>query len=301
MLAKQSATNCSAYLILVGEMPDPQEVSPQVAPGGQQKSSRWRMLVIFGGAIAGLAAFAHISEILSKVVDAYDRSLQLISPYCDGRPITELRAVIRSNLSDQFYSAARNRAQKLLECKKEDLEALNQLGAVEFYTGNFVQAEIYFRRAIKPKPDSLFANLNLADTLVELGKYDGALDIYKRFDDGTESLLYKIARANLLASNFSEARRLLVQVSSDFGEEARPGQARILEAAALLGLARQANGSAADELRSAARQKFLEGMNKERAWWVEIVTGKMHNRYEPFEKVVQMSGMPVQEWIKDNP
>jgi tetratricopeptide (TPR) repeat protein len=251
-------------------------------------------------AFAGVVALGHVGQGVTSVVDAYKKTLELFTPQtCDGLPIAQFREVIWRNIKSggEHYRAGRERAQKLLECSKEDYDALNALGAIEFYSGNYVPAEQYFKRALKTKPDSRSLHLNLADTLVELGRYEPALEDYRAFDDGSDAISYKIGRTQLLAGNYREARRVLARISSDFGEEAKPGKARILEAAAMVGQAREETGPAREQLVGGARQKFLEGVNRERSWWVELLSGRSANRYEPFTKVSALLQEKLPEWL----
>jgi tetratricopeptide (TPR) repeat protein len=262
---------------------------------------RWHVAVLAAGAVGGLIAVGQVFDVLDRGFSLYERTLELMgSKYCHGRPIDELRASMWRNINSggTFYSVAREQANNLLECRKEDSNALTALGAVEFYGGRYSEAEQLFRRAIKSKPTIRAHHLNFADTLVELGRYEAALSKYQDFDDGSVVLSYKKARVHLLASDFGKARDLLATISSDFGDEAKPGKARILEAAALVGLARQQSGQRSDQLLVEARRNFVEGLNKDRSWWVEVLTGRSNNRYEPFTKVGVILGNKISEWIE---
>jgi tetratricopeptide (TPR) repeat protein len=257
--------------------------------------------MLVGGAAVGLAALAHITEIANKLVEAYLKTLEAFFPYCEGRPIEELRGTMERNLNTggDRYSAAQQQAQKLLACRKDDPGALNVLGAVDFYTGDYSKAEQYFRRAIKGAPSNSSMHMNFADTLVELGRYEAALDEYRRLDDGSVRILYKLARTYLLSANYAEARHLLAQIPTDYGEEAKPGKARILEAAALSALAGRAGGPAKDGLLAAAKQSFNEGVAKDRTWWIEVLADDKQNRYEPFTKVAVLFGGALPSWLAE--
>ena len=249
--------------------------------------------------IAGFVAAANALGGVKSLVEAY----KIVSPWfrtteCKGQPVTELRRRIWENINagGESYTGARWRAQDLLVCVGEDWDALNALGAVEYYTGNFGLAEQFFRRAVKADPEQRGLKLNLADTLVELQRFDAALTEYRILDDGTPSLTYRIGRTMLLASRFAEARRILSSIASDFGEEAKPGKARILEAAALVGLSRGDAASREQHL-SLARHAFMEGFNLDRAWWTSVLETRRYNRYEPFAKVIAILDNQHKAWM----
>lgn len=260
---------------------------------------RWKFLASGAVIFAGFVAVANMMGGVKSAVEVFKMVAPWLEPKtCKGQPIADIRQKIAENLraGGDFYSAARWRAQDLLECIKDDSDTLNSLGAIEFYTGNFAQAEQYFRRAMKSKPENRVLQLNLADVLVELGRYEGALSEYRALNDGSNALTYKIGRTLLLSHKFAEARRTLSSVGTDFGDEARPGKARILEAAAIVGQAKM-DPAQRDELMAAARHNFQEGYDMDRIWWRETLLTKKYNRYEPFGKVVALLGDSLQQWV----
>ena len=106
-------------------------------------------------------------------------------------------------------------------------------------------------------------------------------------------------RALLLSGKYREARKILSGISSEFGEEAQPGKARILEAAALLELAKKVSGVERDELLQRAKSNFLSGINKQRDWWIDVVRGRKVNRYEPFAKITTIFQPNLDEWLME--
>ena len=262
---------------------------------------RWKSVATIAVVFAAFVAVANTLGGVKSLVEGYKMvSIWFVPTTCKGQPTIELRRRIWENINagGESYTGARWRAQELLECIREDPDALNALGAIEFYTGNYSLAEQYFRRAMKADPSQRGLRLNLADALVELSRFDAALSEYRDLDDGTPALSYRIGRTLLLASRFAEARRTLASIASEFGEEAKPGKARILESAAIVGMARE-NATSGEQLLGDARRIFLEGYNLDRTWWNGVLTTKRYNRYEPFAKVVAILEHRHKAWMSE--
>lgn len=274
---------------------------PDVNLAAASQPRRWKLFAVAAIAFGGFVATVNALDGVRSVVEGYKIvSAWFVPTMCKEQPVPELRKRIWENINagGESYTGARWRAQDLLECVREDWDALNALGAIEFYTGNYPLAEQYFRRAINSSPNQKFLKLNLADTLVEMGRFDAALSEFGILNDGTPGITYRIGRTQLLASRFAEARRTLASVASDFGEEAKQGKARILEAAALVGMARD-NLGARDQLIADARRTFLEGFRLDPVWWRSVLTTNRFNRYEPFAKVISIFENRHHVWMAE--
>lgn len=270
-------------------------------PNETSAPRNWKSLATIAVVFAAFVAIANTLGGVTSLVEGYKIvSAWFVPTMCKEQPVPELRKRIWENINagGESYTGARWRAQDLLECVREDWDALNALGAIEFYTGNYPLAEQYFRRAINASPNQRFLKLNLADTLVEMGRFDAALSEFGILNDGTPGITYRIGRTQLLASQFAEARRTLASIASDFGEEAKLGKARILEAAALVGMARD-NAAARDQLLVDARRTFIEGFKLDPVWWRGVLTTNRYNRYEPFAKVISIFENRHHVWMAE--
>ena len=108
-----------------------------------------------------------------------------------------------------------------------------------------------------------------------------------------------MARAHLLAGNPEKAKALAEKVPLSFAEEARPGKARIIEAAALVMMASNLAGGERDALILAAKTSFLEGVRQDAPYWSGIIAGGARNLQEPFDKVVALLGPWAAQWLDE--
>lgn len=185
------------------------------------------------------------------------------------------------NYNEGWYDAADRLADKVLELAPDNYRALNMKGSVSFYRGNYQSAVEYFSKAVQSKPGDFIITKNLADSYVELGGYQRAIDLYKSIEDAKPDWSYSIGRAYLYANMFSEALRFLQPVPTEYNR----GTARVLEAAALAGLAREeANTKDRAQLISKAQEKLQKGVDRDPGYWDGILSGKQRDIHEGYTK-----------------
>ncbi len=91
----------------------------------------------------------------------------------------EYRKAITS-LNQKKTEEAIEHLQKALELAPHYSIALNRLGTISYMSQNYVQAETYFRQALKHAPDSYPPVVNLGGALHSQGKLEEALEMNRR-------------------------------------------------------------------------------------------------------------------------
>ena len=76
------------------------------------------------------------------------------------------------------------------------------LGEAEYHLGNLRYAIDYYQRSLKLKPDASYAQIGLANALLQSGDVDGAIAEYKA----------------ILSANFQLDPNALAQVHNNYGE-----------------------------------------------------------------------------------
>ena len=184
-----------------------------------------------------------------------------------------------TSVDGREYDSALTYANELLEIDSKNPSAFNAKGAVAFYRGAFTEAATNFEQALKLNPGQDILLSNLADAYVELGRYDDAVNRYKEMSLRGSDWQYEVARAYVYGRKYSEGLALLRAISTN---EYR-GRARVLEAAALLGLA--STSASEEEKRSLvdqAKNKLREGVARDREYWHDkLILGQpeIHESY----------------------
>jgi len=210
----------------------------------------------------------------------------LVNPPELIRPAGEAkRAAMEGNYAQGLYRDAVRLADEILKDSPNDSEALNIKGGVAFYDGDMNGAVEYFRRAHHGDPKNNTITSNYASALVETGGYEEAVSLFKSIDDGKRDRSFTLARAYLYKGDFAKAHALLQQVPSSYWH----GAARILDAAALVSMAKDtADSSAKVRLQDQAKQQFQQGYSVDRAYWDGIFSRKQRDIHLSYELVISL-------------
>jgi protein O-mannosyl-transferase len=88
---------------------------------------------------------------------------------------------VRTSNQISFWKNSKNLYEHALAVTKNNYLAESNLGTTLFNEGDFIAAEIHFRRAIQLKPDFATPEFKLALTMEELNRPDEALAAYNEF------------------------------------------------------------------------------------------------------------------------
>jgi len=180
------------------------------------------------------------------------------------------------------------------------VESANLQGAVAFYTEQYFNAVDLFKRAHDLDPTNDVITRNLADAYIEAGRIGDAIRTYDSIkNQGSQLWNYKKGRALLYDGLYSDAQKLLAPISTSFNEDGNnPGKARILEAAALVGMARSLTDEAQKKkLLAEAEQKFKSGVAMDPYAWKQILTVTWRTQNEGFEVVKKEIGPLLDSWL----
>ena len=192
--------------------------------------------------------------------------------------VNELVSAMLANYNDQAYDFAEERADEILKLDPNNWRALNMKGSVAFYRENFLDAATYFTRASQLNPIRII-KMNLADTYIELGAIARALDLYRSVEDGRPDWSYAMGRALLYDGKFQESLKYLEGLPSHF----KDGSPRVIEAAALAGLARnELDAVKRNELFRRAKNKLQAGETQKPDYWGGILSGNKKDIHEGF-------------------
>jgi tetratricopeptide (TPR) repeat protein len=149
----------------------------------------------------------------------------------------------RKKLGGRKVSAAIQHLKKAVEISPEYVDAWNELGTIAYQTGEYEQAEGYFRQALRHDPGAFAPVVNLGGTLLSLGRFDDALAYnlqavelqpedalansqtgmnYFYFGKFPEALKYLTAAKQLDPAHFSQPQIFLAEIHGRMG---RPRQA----------------------------------------------------------------------------
>lgn len=85
--------------------------------------------------------------------------------------------LVRKLLAEGNRKAAEDKLKTILVMAPDNMNALNMLGAMYFYSGRYKEAEFIFKRQIKIEPNSYDAYNHLASSLAKQDKMDEALKV----------------------------------------------------------------------------------------------------------------------------
>lgn len=143
----------------VGEMSKTIEVGPSFADSKH---------VIFG----------QLSFRRSDVIER-DQSISTVELSVPQNAKQEFRKA-QDRLSRQDVAGAVQHLNKAVELAPQFVAAWNNLGTIAYQSNQFVQAEEYFRKALKQDPDAYYPLVNLGGTLLSLKRYEESLPINAR-------------------------------------------------------------------------------------------------------------------------
>lgn len=217
--------------------------------------------------------------------------IYLVNPPTVLSPVTEAKkAAMLANYSQGLHDDALRIAEEILEAETDDVEAWNIKGSVAFYRSDFTNAVAFFKKAVDGKPDSTIYKNNLAYALIERGFHTQGVEILLSIRDNREDWDFSIGRAYVYSADFVLASKHLEGVSSEYWH----GAARVLEAAALVGLAAQAaDASDKSSLIEKAKRKLRLGYAKDTAYWDKIFQGgrDKHLGYSEPLRILREAGL----------
>ncbi|MCK1693048.1 tetratricopeptide repeat protein [Bradyrhizobium sp. 144] len=202
-----------------------------------------------------------------------------------AKPTDALRAAMEGNFAQGLYDDARRQAEKILESERADAQALNILGGIAFYNGDYQAAVEKFRGAYNSKPKSTVIVSNYANALVEIGATDEAIRLFRQLDDGSVDHSFTLGRAHLYAGDHASAHSLLSQVSPSCWH----GAGKILDACALVSLSRSAADTQThQQMNEQASVAFNLGYNADPKYWDGIFSGASPDKHLSYGKVVSI-------------
>jgi tetratricopeptide (TPR) repeat protein len=185
-------------------------------------------------------------------------------------PTEALRAAMEGNFSQGLDDDAQRQAETVLKSSPTDAQALNILGGIAFYRGDYQKAVEHFRGAYKSAPKDRIVTSNYANALVEVGALDESIKLFNTLDDGSIDHNFTLGRAYLYNGDYKNAHSLLSQVAASYWH----GAGKILDACALLGLSgANTDTEAKSRLDKQARDEFRQGYETDRAYWDGIYSG----------------------------
>lgn len=217
--------------------------------------------------------------------------IYLVNPPTLVGAVTEgKKAAMLSNYSQGLHDDALRVAEEILKTDSKEPEAWNVKGGVAFYRRDYKNAVAFFKNAVERKPKSTIYKNNLAYAYIERGFFLKGIEILESIKDNTEDWEFSIGRAYVYSGQLKDAKKHLEGVSSDYWH----GASRILEAAALAGLAENATDKAEKaSLIETATEKLRRGYNIDTAYWDDIFAGghDKHLGYTEPLKVLRKMGL----------
>jgi Tfp pilus assembly protein PilF len=151
-----------AYVLMVGGLQRTVEVGPSLA------DSRGRVRVTFD--LRGADAEPIFDRKASVSVRELSIPKEARREYADAQKALERRDV----------SAAVAHLKRALDLAPQFSAAWNHLGTIAYQTGQYVEAEADFRKALEADPDAYAPLVNLGGVLINLTKWDEALECNRR-------------------------------------------------------------------------------------------------------------------------
>lgn len=195
----------------------------------------------------------------------------------DQIKIVRLEASMEANRSGGLYDEAEKIADTILQLDGKNPQAYNMKGTAAFYRQDFPAATGYFLRAVELAPKDPGKKNNLANAYVEVGNYDKALEIWGGMADGTEGWHYSMGRTFLFAGQYEKAVDHLSVVRDQYWHAA----ARVLEAAALMGLAA---GKKNDPRAQKAQSLLSRAVDADSSYWKPILAGQESDIHQSWKK-----------------
>jgi tetratricopeptide (TPR) repeat protein len=218
-----------------------------------------------------------------------------VKSFCQREVDKMWNAVLSAN---NLQSDALRMAEELSDCAPANAASVR--GAISFFRGDYLDALPRFEKAHSLFPDDDLWKRNLADTLIEIGAkadIERAVKLYESIKNKDKIVRYKLGRAYLYAENYSKSHDLLQSLPESFDEDGGiSGKAQVLDAAALLGLAKERQSSA-QAFHDEAKVQFLRGFKHGKCYWTDILTGSAFTRFETFIKAKELIGPHLHAWI----
>ena len=194
-----------------------------------------------------------------------------------------LIATMFANDSEGLWEAA----DKILKLDPNDHRALNMKGSVAFYSGQYQRALEWFEKAHAAAPEEKEYAYNLAFAYVEVGGYQRAIEDYMKLKDATPRWSYNAGRAYFHSGDYKTAKALLEAVPTSYYQ----GRARVLEAAALVGMTASENSPEVKKtLLSTAKSKLREAADADRQYWRAMLVERKNDIHESYRKSIELLG-----------
>lgn len=201
-----------------------------------------------------------------ELVDTYDR-------------------VMISNYQHEMYTDAEHQAERILELDPTHFRALSVKGSVAIYENQPQTAVKYFTKALESAPDSVTIKLNLAYGYVEIGAYQRAIELYESIQDGSAPTANLLGRAYVIAGDYEKGLTHLQGVPDSHER----GHARILEAAAHVGLSQHESDSADQTQHLAEAKTALErGVAQDPEYWRGVLSGARVDIHMSYTRSVEL-------------
>jgi tetratricopeptide (TPR) repeat protein len=126
------------------------------------------------------AAYEEMKD-LKKAIAAYRKAAELEPDNLDA-----VHALAQALLTDGQLDSALNEFKLLLAADPEDAATLSRISEIERRQGNYEEALATIRKARAKDPENLESGYNEGLLLDVLGRYDEAVDVYKKMVDLTE-------------------------------------------------------------------------------------------------------------------
>jgi hypothetical protein len=205
---------------------------------------------------------------------------------CGSARLDRLENDMNMDLNQGMYDLAHKLASQLRQCR-DDYRSWYVDGAADFYEKKYQDAIAAFEKAIPGHPNPNIMIMDLADSYLEVGGITKALELYSQINDGSENVRYKIGRAYFLGGSYQKSIDNLESVSTGYSQEGCSGKARVLEAAARMGLAQTETGAQRDDEIKKARDALHSGEEQDLVCWSGILSGHAEPKYESWEKCVK--------------
>ncbi len=214
---------------------------------------------------------------------------------CEEAEQQVLEASMYQNLANNESDKASGAAHELLARNAENHRALNVLASLAFYDRNFHEAARLFEKALAARPENDSIRGNLADTYVELRRYDDALQMYGGMTEKGSDWDYEVARAEIYKGKYEAGISRLAAVRTG----ANYGRARALEAAARAGLA--VAGTDPDGNRRRAIELLRSAIASDPLLWRERLVAQTPQQSEGFDQTIDLLGELIPVAFSEDP
>jgi len=198
---------------------------------------------------------------------------------CGTNPrVTELVNAMLVNMNGEEYDSATRKADEVLQIEPANYRALSVKGSVSFYRGQYRVALDYFERALATYPGEPDLIFNIADTYIELGAFEKAIERYDSIKSDSVDWNYSQGRAYTFAKRYRDAYKLLQAVPNNH----HTGTARVWSAAALVVLGRESADNDRMRLLKEARGELMAACTQSSEYWNAVLVGGRFEKRESY-------------------